>query len=409
MVTVRFVTLFGVFFCVYVVAAAELPYPEIPSCASSCASHEIAYSNCSVTDQDCLCHDTAYATKVQACVLQNCTVKEALVARNQSSTACRVPITEPAHVYQWFPGVLFALPTFLMIGRLANKWLHISPWGWDDSSIVAAYLILAAFLPASVFALRAGAGRDIWTLDPDQITDLLLIVYIFGLLYFFGLAFIKMSIIFLYFRIFPDEKFRKVLWATQVFNLLLLISFAAGQLALCQPLNFVWVGWTKEFPGKCFDRNGFIIAHGAINVALDLWMLALPLTQLYGLHMQRRKKLGVMFMFSLGAFLTAVSAYRIKVVLEFATSLNFSADSLGTSLWSHIELCTGVVVACLPSARQLWMRGIPNIVRRTPKTTPDESPEASRSREPNAKSNVEITTFQDNFGRNSYTEETRII
>ncbi|WDK21952.1 CFEM domain-containing protein [Colletotrichum graminicola] len=326
------------------------------------------------------------------------------VARNQSSTACHVPITELSHVHRWFPGVLFALPTFLMMGRLANKWLGISPWGWDDSSIVAAYLILAAFLPASVFNLRAGAGRDIWTLAPDQITHLLLIVYIFGLLYFFGLALIKISIIFLYFRIFPDGKFRKVLWATQVVNLLLLISFTAGQLALCQPFNFAWVGWTKEIPGKCFDRNKFIISHGAINVALDLWMLALPLTQLYGLRMQRRKKLGVMFMFSLGVFLTAVSAYRIKAVLDFATSLNFPVDAIETALWSHIELCTGVVVACLPSTRQLWKRAFPNIVRRTPKAIPDESPGASRSCEPKAKGKVEIMTFQNNIRRNSYTE-----
>ncbi|KAK1992860.1 CFEM domain-containing protein [Colletotrichum falcatum] len=392
MVAVRFVALPLFFFWVGVVAGAELPHPEIPSCATSCASQEISYSNCSATDQVCLCHDTAYATKVQTCVLQNCTVKEALVAQNQSLAACHVPVTELNNFERWFPAVLSALPTLFMIFRLANKWLRISPWGWDDASIIAAYLVVAAFLPAAFLAIKSGAGKDIWTLTPDQITDLLLIIYIGGVLYFFGLAFIKISIIFLYFRIFLDQKFRKVLWATQVFNLLLLIAFAAGQFALCQPLKLAWIGWTKEVPGKCFDRNAFIIAHGAVNVVLDLWMLALPLTQLYGLHMQRRKKLGVMFMFSLGAFLTAVSAYRIKAVMDFAKSFNVSADTFATSRWSHIELCVGVVVACLPSTRQVWMRLFPKIVRISPKTTPHISPEASRSSEPNVKNNVKVET-----------------
>ncbi|KAK2041050.1 CFEM domain-containing protein [Colletotrichum somersetense] len=397
MVTVRFITLSIFFSWVCVTAGAELPRPDIPSCASSCAYHEIGYSKCSPTDQDCLCHDIVYNTKVQTCVLQNCTVKEALVAQNQSMTACHAPVTEPNSFHQWFIWVLFVLPTLLMAARLANKWLRISPWGWDDTSIIAAYIVVVAFIPGAVLALRTGAGRDIWSLTPDQITNLLLIVYVWGLLYFFGLAFLKMSIVFLYLRIFPDEKFRKVLWATQLFNLLLLISFTAGQLALCQPLELAWVGWAKEVTGKCFDRNGFIISHGAINVALDLWMLGLPMTQLYGLHMQRKKKLGVMFMFSLGAFLTAVSAYRIEAVLTFATSSNFPVDSLETSLWSHIELSVGVVVACLPSTRQLWMRVFPNAFGLTPMATPNASAKTSRSSESNIKNGFENTIRSNKF------------
>ncbi|KAK1975685.1 CFEM domain-containing protein [Colletotrichum cereale] len=398
MFTVRFVTLCVGFFWAGFVANAELPHPEVPSCAISCTTHEIVYSNCSITDQECLCHDTAFTTKVQTCVLQTCTVKEALVAQNQSLAACHVPMREVDSLYQWFPGVLFGLPTFFMIGRLTNKWLRISPWGWDDASIIAAYLVLAAFLPAAVSATKSGAGRDIWTLSPDQITQLLMIVYVFGLLYFFCLAFIKISIVFLYFRIFPDERFRKVLWVTQVFNLLLLISYAAGQLALCQPLELAWVGWTKEVPGKCFNRNEFIISHGAINVALDLWMLGLPLTQLYGLRMQRRKKLGVMVMLSLGVFLTAVSAYRLKAVMDFATSYNASADSLATSIWSHIELCVGVIVACLPSTRQVWIKVFPTVLKATWKVSPDTTTttEVSLSAESNVKSNVEISTHSGN-------------
>ncbi|KAK1954742.1 CFEM domain-containing protein [Colletotrichum sublineola] len=392
MVTVRFVILSVFFFWIRVAAGVETPLPEIPSCARSCTSHEIIYSNCSVTDQDCLCHDNAYATKVQTCVLHNCTAKEALVARNQSLAACHVPMTQLDPLHRWFPVLLSGLPTLFIIGRLANKWLGISSWGLDDSTIIPAYLLLAAFLPGSILSERAGAGRDIWTLSPDQITDMLLIVWVFGLLYFFGLAFIKISIVFLYFRIFPDRKFRKALWATQVFNLLLLLSFVAGQLTICQPLNLVWEGWTKEVPGKCFDRNAFIITHGAINVALDLWMIGLPLTQLYKLRMQLKKKLEVMFMFSLGIFLTAVSAYRIKAVLVFSTSINASVDSLDTSMWSHIELSVGVVVACLPTTRQVWMRLFPSILRVTPKPIPDVPLELSRSNEPIVKNNIEITT-----------------
>ncbi|KZL74098.1 CFEM domain-containing protein [Colletotrichum tofieldiae] len=403
MVAVRFAALLVCFYGLGVVAGADLSPQVVPSCAIHCIGHEIGYSNCSIEDQECLCRDNAFATGVQACVVQNCTVKEAL--------ACHVPVTGLNPFHQWFRPLLFGLPTFFMIGRLTNKWLRVSPWGWDDTTIIVAYLVLAAFLPAAYLAETAGAGRDVWTLTPDQITELLLIVYIFGILYFVSLAFIKISIIFLYLRIFPDEKFRKVLWLTQVFNLLLLITFVAAQLALCQPLKLAWVGWTKEIEGKCFNRNVFIILHGAINVALDLWMLVLPLTQLYKLHMKTRKKLGIMLMFSIGIFerisdqgsngllnilqcLWFVSInstlYLLKTILILA-----SADSLETALWSHIELCVGVVVACLPSTRQVWSRFFPVVLRVAQNSKSASPTEVSQSSEPNAQSRVNITIRQD--------------
>ncbi|OHW98977.1 CFEM domain-containing protein [Colletotrichum incanum] len=430
MVAVRFAILLVCFCGFGVVAGADLPTQGVPSCAIRCIDHEIGYSNCSIADQECMCHDDVFATSVQKCVVQNCTVKEALVAQNQSSTACHVPVTELNFFHQWFRPLLFGLPTFFMMGRLTNKWLRVSPWGWDDTTIIVAYFTTDS---NSLIAERAGAGRDIWALTPDQITELLLVAmniprkalntnvrqiwYIFGVLYFVSLAFIKISIIFLYFRIFPDEKFRKALWLTQVFNVLLLISFVAAQLALCQPLKLAWVGWTKEIEGKCFNRNVFIILHGAINVALDLWMLILPLTQLYGLHMQIRKKLGVMLMFSIGILavliirsLTAVSAYRIKAVLVFAKSYNVSAsaDSLETALWSHIELCVGVVVACLPSTRQVWTRFFPIILKFAQNSKSVTSTELSQSSEPSVQRKAIVTSVKTTPRSNPPGEEDKV-
>lgn len=42
------------------------------------------------------------------------------------------------------------------------------------------------------------------------------------------------------------------------------------------------------------------ISHGALNVALDIWMLILPLSQLLKLGVKFKKKVGVIAMFSVG-------------------------------------------------------------------------------------------------------------
>ncbi|KXH41082.1 CFEM domain-containing protein [Colletotrichum nymphaeae SA-01] len=314
------------------VAASDISYQGIPSCAIKCIFQEIGHSSCPLTDQECMCNDNVLAGYVQ--VTEPGSLSEdvkahriSTAARNSSLAACGVAPAQQDTVMAWFRAVLFALPTFFIIVRMVNKYLKLSPWGWDDTTIVIAYAVLAAFLPAAYLAEQTGAGRDIWALSENQITDFLLLFIIFGMLYMTCLAFIKASIIFLYLRIFPDETFRRILWCTQLFNLLLWIAFIAGTFGSCQPLHFFWHGWKRDMEGKCFNLNAFAMCHGALNVALDAWMLVLPATQVYSLRMQRKQKLGVMLMFSVGVFLTAVSAYRIKALLIFATSYNVTGKS----------------------------------------------------------------------------------
>lgn len=43
-----------------------------------------------------------------------------------------------------------------------------------------------------------------------------------------------------------------------------------------------------------------VLAHCVVNLALDIWMLILPLTQLYNIGLKLNKKINVMAMFGLG-------------------------------------------------------------------------------------------------------------
>lgn len=52
--------------------------------------------------------------------------------------------------------------------------------------------------------------------------------------------------------------------------------------------------------GIRLDIQALILSHAGINVALDVWMFILPLTQLYNLGLKTRKKIGIILMFSVG-------------------------------------------------------------------------------------------------------------
>jgi len=119
-------------------------------------------------------------------------------------------------------------------------------------------------------------------------------------LYIFILAVIKTSILFFYLRIFPDRIFRRFLWGTQVFNMLLGAAFLVAGLFQCTPMSYFWDGWDGEHLGYCFNFNAMGWAHAAVNIALDVWMLALPATQIYDMNIPGHKKVQILLMFGFG-------------------------------------------------------------------------------------------------------------
>ncbi|KAK1462889.1 integral membrane protein [Colletotrichum cuscutae] len=230
-----------------------------------------------------------------------------------------------------------------------------------DAPQCAAFLI--TFPPIIFTMMRYGLGRDIWTLQPYEITMFLKLLFVLQLFYISGLAVIKASVIYLYIRVFNIQGFRTLLWCTQIFNFLLGGGYILLSLVQCQPFQHYWNGWDGEQDGHCADLNTIGLTHVAFNIALDVWMLILPATQLYKLNMELKKKIGVMAMFSKS--LTSVSIVRIKSLLVFATSFNITAECLWGIIWSYVELCVGIFVACMLAARQLAWRFFPKLVNYT--------------------------------------------
>lgn len=167
--------------------------------------------------------------------------------------------------------------------------------------------LTTSFIGASVLETRNGLGRNIWTISPDNIDMFLKIFFAFEAIYVCCLAIIKISICFLYLRIFPGRRFRTAVWATQVFNVALVVAFLIAEGLQCTPISFFWQGWDGEHPGYCWNLEAFIYSHAGINIALDVWMLALPASQIWRLNLSIKKKIGVLAMFGFGILYVTLS------------------------------------------------------------------------------------------------------
>ncbi|KAK6226428.1 cfem domain-containing protein [Colletotrichum tabaci] len=319
-------------------------------------------TECHTTDQQCLCQDEHFLQFVQGCVITSCPLKYALESQNITWTACDFPLHSGEPATRIARIVIFTLlPTLSMVIRIITKLARLSTWGLDDYTIIVAYILLLAYTSLHMYLEHNGAGRDLWTLSDHQITVYFKAFYALQTLYHSCIDMVKASILFMYLRIFhlPDEKIRVALWITMGINILSGLSFIFVGLFQCQPISLAWTFWTGEATGKCVDIVLLALSHAGINITLDLWMLILPATQIWGMNLAVRKKVAIMAMFSLGLFLTIVSIIRIPAILYFRQHpLNPTVAMMPSVIWSDIELNVGVFTASIPNIRQFVVRFI---------------------------------------------------
>lgn len=121
-----------------------------------------------------------------------------------------------------------------------------------------------------------------------------------GCLYGIALGICKMSIIFLYQRIFDTTKtLKRVLWGTHIFNILLALSYPLAAIFVWRPLNCHFMVDVDE---KCvkndvWDGSG---ANAAVNAALDLWLVILPAVMIWKLQIKISDKLSLIGIFAAG-------------------------------------------------------------------------------------------------------------
>ncbi|WDK09131.1 CFEM domain-containing protein [Colletotrichum graminicola] len=196
-----------------------------PPCALRCILQALPQTTCAATNQTCLCHDSTLSRLVEPCISAGCTIKEALVTANITSKSCGFPEgDDSARATLASLNLLTILPTVSIILRMKVKIRRWSAWGADDSTIVAAYVLMLTFVPINILLERNGQGRNLWTFSFDQVDRFFLIYYISQPVYYASLALIKASILLLLLRIFPGGGIRLTLWGTQAVNLIICVG-----------------------------------------------------------------------------------------------------------------------------------------------------------------------------------------
>lgn len=220
-----------------------------------------------------------------------------------SATACDLPVRDASSTYTNLAIALSVISAVCVLQRFIAKFIAENlRFGMDDYMVLLAALIQAPMAAIGVEGgVSSGLGRDIWTLTFDEITNFNYFLYIFTVLYFVNIAIIKLCFLFFYLTVFQKPKIRQYLWVTVGFVVCFGLAFLLAGIFQCDPISHYWTRWTGEDEeGHCVNISAVAWANGGVSIGIDLWMFAIPLSQVPQLSLDWKKKLEVSVMFCVG-------------------------------------------------------------------------------------------------------------
>lgn len=122
--------------------------------------------------------------------------------------------------------------------------------------------------------------------------------YISQILYAVLQALAKLSILFLYMRIFMTKKFRMFTKFAIAWMGCHIIAFVLAVSLQCIPVVSVW---DVTVQGKCIDSQAFVYATAAIAIFEDLVIVIMPIFELKDLNLDLKRKIALMLIFMLGS------------------------------------------------------------------------------------------------------------
>jgi len=266
-------------------------------------------------------------------------------------------------------GIMMFLCIIATIGRFMAQYIVRRGLCIDDWMILAALIINIGLCISLILCVRYGLGRHIVRLereDPNLYADLINVFkngYTMSVASIPALYLIKMSLVIYYRRIFTttNTKVKYALWIVASYITAVFIASFVVFVYQCDPIPYFWLrayalaGKKPPISGTCLDSLLHQVVPGAFNAFADLLILLLPGLALWPLQMANKKKAGLFFVFSLGAFVVGCSIVKIVFAVKVSNSKDSTYINTGILLWTVVESCIGQVCACIPCMMPLGL------------------------------------------------------
>lgn len=268
-----------------------------------------------------------------------------------------------------------------VILRLMSRFFVVKKPGWDDYTMIAAWLLAFGATFSIIFGTTKGLGRHQDHVPDQWLEAMQQSAYAFSVLYNPALMATKTSILIFYLSLSKTQKLFR--WAT----ISTLVVVNVGGLALtilnivqCRPVSAAWMS-PVPVTAHCTNIVTIYLSSAPLNIITDLAILFLPMPILTSMRLPKKQKIILVITFGFGIFVAVVDVIRIAYLQDAqrATLVAAQADHAesGTSqrntsdfswyaslsfMWSTVEINLGIMCACVPAMKPLVRRFLPSWV-----------------------------------------------
>lgn len=194
---------------------------------------------------------------------------------------------------------LVILAGFFVGLRFLSRWKKRAYIGIDDCFILLAYAALLSLLSAGLLMIHYGLGVHADALDFDQLIAVGKGLLAFECIYVTTVALTKVSLLLMYYRIFPIDSMRISCWILGTLSVCWCISIIMVSIFQCTPIA---KAWNLTIPGHCINLKGSFIGNAVPNILTDVAILGLPMPHVWRLHTTLIQRCQLSAVFLLGSF-----------------------------------------------------------------------------------------------------------
>ncbi|KAK1948910.1 hypothetical protein LY78DRAFT_697970 [Colletotrichum sublineola] len=253
--------------------------------------------------------------------------------------------------------ITFAAISWLCVAfRMYVRMKMVRSLGWDDFFVILSLISITTGSVGICISTKYGMGRHIYTMSAYEVQSYLRTFYVANASYQTSTAFIKISLLFQYLRIYDQPSFtRTACICSIVLVTMWAIPYTIFSWVPCVPVQAYW-DWSipaKRWAYGSLDANIFSAtyeSHAATNIALDLLVLLLPVPVYFRPNAPLKSRLGLLALLSIGIAVNCVSVVRFITVVQHKSATYPTLDFPWYAPVSVVLACIEVDLAQVASS-----------------------------------------------------------
>ncbi|OBS22798.1 hypothetical protein FPOA_09124 [Fusarium poae] len=323
-----------------------------PACAQECLVAGLQLDCHSQDDKSCICTSQDFHSDLIYCMRQHCRIPAIFASLRQVDALCERPLRDRRND-AWPYISIHILSILCTVIRIYTKAFLIKQFSPEDWLSLTSFIIYIVYFGIGHHALMSAFGQDIWQVNAEDLSHALKLFYIDCPFYSLLMGMTKVTIILFYIRLcHVYTRFCQVCWAIIVMVCLNTVIFMFLNIFQCAPIHWNWNRFSgNDVDFKCMDLNKLQWSINITNIIFDVVVLALPIPLVWRMRSTFRRKLAIIFMFSLGVVVLVASCLKMRYNILYGHSTNITWDYMDLMVWAGIESSVSIAAPCLPTVR----------------------------------------------------------